>query len=170
VVPITFVYYLFSNSLIGALLAAVIMMITGFLFSGVGGWLVGLVGGSNQPIPGLALSTLIVAALVMVGIGVVGLSGVAAVLAVAAVVCCATAMAGDMIQDLKVGHLIGGTPWKMEVAEVISTVIVSFVLVFPIINFSRRQHRSQRNRNWRHRASCAASRTDGATRHRNCWR
>ena len=133
VVPITFVYYLFSNSLIGALLAAVIMMITGFLFSGVGGWLVGLVGGSNQPIPGLALSTLIVAALVMVGIGVVGLSGVAAVLAVAAVVCCATAMAGDMIQDLKVGHLIGGTPWKMEVAEVISTVIVSFVLVFPII-------------------------------------
>ncbi len=63
----------------------------------------------------------------------VGLKGVAAVLAVAAVVCCATAMAGDMIQDLKVGHLIGGTPWKMEVAEIISTVVVSFVLVFPII-------------------------------------
>ena len=169
-VPITFVYYLFSNSLIGALLAAVIMMITGFLFSGVGGWLVGLVGGSNQPIPGLALSTLIVAALVMVGIGVVGLSGVAAVLAVAAVVCCATAMAGDMIQDLKVGHLIGGTPWKMEVAEVISTVIVSFVQVFPIIIL--------------HEGNIAAggigigdtalpapqARTDGATRHRNCWR
>ncbi len=129
----TLVYYIFSDSLLGALLAAVIMTITGFLFAGVGGWLVGLVGGSNQPISGLALSTLIVAALVMVSIGVVGLGGVAAVLAVAAVVCCATAMAGDMIQDLKVGHLIGGTPWKMEVAEVISTVVVSFVLIFPII-------------------------------------
>ncbi len=133
VVPITLVYYYFSHSLAGALIAALIMTVTGFLFAGVGGWLVGLVGGSNQPISGLALSTLIVAAVVMVAIGVVGLSGVAAVLAVAAVVCCATAMAGDMIQDLKVGHLIGGTPWKMEVAEIISTVAVSFVLVFPII-------------------------------------
>ncbi|MFQ5676449.1 MAG: OPT family oligopeptide transporter, partial [bacterium] len=133
VIPITMVYYFFSGSLVAALIAAVIMTITGFLFAGVGGWLVGLVGGSNQPISGLALSTLIVAALVMVSIGVVGLGGVAAVLAVAAVVCCATSMAGDMIQDLKVGHLIGGTPWKMEVAEVISTVVVSFVLIFPII-------------------------------------
>ncbi len=133
VVPMTLVYYMFTHSFAGALIAAVIMTITGFLFAGVGGWLVGLVGGSNQPISGLALSTLIVSALVMVMIGVVGLSGVAAVLAVAAVVCCATAMAGDMIQDLKVGHLIGGTPWRMEVAEIISTVIVSFVLVFPII-------------------------------------
>lgn len=133
IVPITLVYYLFSHSLGGALIAAVIMTITGFLFAGVGGWLVGLVGGSNQPISGLALSTLIVSAVVMVAIGVVGLSGVAAVLAVAAVVCCATSMAGDMIQDLKVGHLIGGTPWKMEVAEVISTVVVSFVLIFPIV-------------------------------------
>ncbi len=133
VIPMTFVYYLFSDSIAGALIAAVIMTITGFLFAGVGGWLVGLVGGSNQPISGLALSTLIVSALVMVAIGVVGLSGVAAVLAVAAVVCCATAVAGDMIQDLKVGHLIGGTPWKMEVAEIISTIVVSFVLIFPII-------------------------------------
>lgn len=129
----TFVYYIFSDSLAGALLAAISMTVTGFLFAGVGGWLVGLVGGSNQLISGLALSTLIIAALLMVGIGVVGLKGVAAVLAVAGVVCCATAMAGDMIQDLKVGHLIGGTPWKMEVAEIISTVVVSFVLVFPII-------------------------------------
>ncbi len=133
IIPITLIYYYFSDSLLGALLAAGIMTVTGFLFAGVGGWLVGLVGGSNQPISGLALSTLIVAAVVMVAIGVVGLSGVAAVLAVAAVVCCATAMAGDMIQDLKVGYLIGGTPWKMEVAEIISTVVVSFVLVFPII-------------------------------------
>ncbi|MFQ6114135.1 MAG: OPT family oligopeptide transporter [bacterium] len=133
VVPITLIYYYFSGSFWGALAAAAIMTVTGFLFSGVGGWLVGLVGGSNQPISGLALSTLIVAAIVMVAIGVVGLSGVAAVLAVAAVVCCATAMAGDMIQDLKVGQLLGGTPWKMEVAEIVSTVVVSFVLIFPII-------------------------------------
>lgn len=133
ILPITGLYYYFTQNLLGALIAALIMTVTGFLFAGVGGWLVGLVGGSNQPISGLALSTLIVAALVMLAIGVSGSPGVAAVLAVAAVVCCATSMSGDMIQDLKVGQLIGGTPWRMEIAEVIGTVVVSFVLIFPII-------------------------------------
>jgi putative OPT family oligopeptide transporter len=133
VVPMTAIYYHFSRTGVGAAVSAVVMLVTGFLFSAVGGYLVGLVGGSNQPISGLTLSTLIIAALLMVGFGVTGLAGVGAVLAVAAVVCCACAVAGDMIQDLKIGHLLGGTPWKMEVAELVSTVVVSFVLVFPII-------------------------------------
>jgi putative OPT family oligopeptide transporter len=133
VIPVTLIYYHFTHNLLGALVAAVVMTLTGFLFSAVGGWLVGLVGGSNQPISGLTLSTLIVAALLMVWIGVTGLPGIGAVLAVAAVVCCASAMAGDMIQDLKVGQLIGGTPRNMEIAEILSTVVVSFVLVFPIM-------------------------------------
>ncbi len=132
-VPITLVYYHFTHDVTGSLVAAAVMMVTGFLFSGVGGWLVGLVGGSNQPISGLALSALIVAALVMVAIGVTGLPGVAAVLAVAAVACCATSMAGSMIQDLKVGHLVGGTPWRMEIAAIIATAAVAFFLVVPII-------------------------------------
>lgn len=133
ILPISLLYYHFSGNLIGAVVSAVVMTLTGFLFSAVGGWLVGLVGGSNQPISGLTLSTLIIAALLMVWAGVTGLPGVGAVLGVAAVVCCASSMAGDMIQDLKVGQLVGGTPWRMEVAEIISTVVVSFVLVFPII-------------------------------------
>jgi putative OPT family oligopeptide transporter len=109
------------------------MMATGFLFSAVGGYLVGLVGNSNQPVSGLALSTLIIAALLMVGFGVTGLAGVGAVLGVAAVVCCAVCVSGSLIQDLKVGHALGGTPWRMEVAEIISTIAVSFVLVWPIV-------------------------------------
>ncbi len=133
VVPMTLIYYHFTQNLLGALAAALIMTLTGFLFSAVGGWLVGLVGGSNQPISGLTLSTLIIAALTMVGIGVTGLPGIGAVLGVSAVVCCASAMAGDMIQDLKVGQLVGGSPRKMEIAELISTVVVAFVLVFPIM-------------------------------------
>jgi putative OPT family oligopeptide transporter len=133
VIPMTLIYYHFTQNLMGALMAAVVMLLTGFLFSAVGGWLVGLVGGSNQPISGLTLSTLIVAALMMVWIGVTGLPGIGAVLGVSAVVCCASAMAGDMIQDLKVGQLVGGSPYKMEIAELISTMIVAFVLVFPIM-------------------------------------
>jgi putative OPT family oligopeptide transporter len=128
-----FIYYHFSHSLVGALVAAVVMLVLGFLFSAVGGYLVGLVGGSNQPISGLALSTLIVAALLMVGFGVTGIAGVGAVLGVAAVVCCACAVSGDMIQDLKVGQLLGGSPRAMQIAELISTVVIAFFLVLPMI-------------------------------------
>lgn len=133
VLPMTWIYWHFSRSLVGAAVAAVVMLVLGFLFSAVGGYLVGLVGGSNQPISGLALSTLIVAALLMVSFGVTGLAGVGAVIGVAAVVCCACAVSGDMIQDLKVGQILGGTPRSMEIAQIISTIVVAFVLVFPII-------------------------------------
>ena len=133
IIPMTALYWYFTSSLIGAVVAALVMAVTGFLFAAVGGYLVGLIGGSNQPISGLALSTLIIAALLMVMFGITGAGGVAAVLGVAAVVCCASSMAGDMVQDLKVGHILGGTPWKMEVAEMISTVLVAFVLIWPMI-------------------------------------
>jgi len=132
-VPVAFIFHHFSGSVTGALVAAVVMMATGFLFSAVGGYLVGLVGSSNQPVSGLALSTLILSALLMVGFGVTGLAGVAAVLGVAAVVCSAICVSGSLIQDLKVGHILGGTPWKMQVAEIVATVVTSFVLVFPIV-------------------------------------
>jgi len=128
-----FLYYYFCGSILGAIVATIVMIITAFLFAAVGGWLVGLVGNSNQPVSGLTLSTLIIAAVVMLAVGVKGLPGIAATLGVAAVVCCVACMAGDMIQDLKVGQLVGGTPWKMEVGELIGTIIVAFVLIFPII-------------------------------------
>ena len=109
------------------------MTITGFLLSAIGGYLVGLVGSSNQPLSGLTLAALIIAALVMLTIGVTGLSGVAAVLGVAAVVCVACSVSGSLIQDLKAGHLLGGTPWKMEVVEIISVILLAFFLMGPII-------------------------------------
>jgi putative OPT family oligopeptide transporter len=133
VVPITLIYYYFSESVVGAAVAAVVMVVAGFLFSAVGGYLVGLVGGSNQPVSGLALSALLLAAVLMVGFGVRGLHGVAAVLAVAAVVCCAVCVSGSLIQDLKIGQILGATPWKMQVAEIVATVVTAFVLVFPIV-------------------------------------
>ncbi|MGH7598428.1 MAG: OPT family oligopeptide transporter, partial [bacterium] len=132
-IPMAVLYYYFSQSLIGAIVSTVVMLLLGFLLSAVGGYLVGLIGGSNQPISGLTLSTLIIAALLMVLFGVKGVQGVGAVLGVAAVVCCACAISGDMIQDLKIGQLLGGTPRRMEIAEIIAVIAVSFVLVFPIM-------------------------------------
>ncbi len=131
--PMTWLYYRFTDHLAGAVVAAAVMLVLGFLLSAVGGYLVGLVGGSNQPVSGLTLSALILAALLMVAFGVTGLAGVGAVLGVAAVVCCAICVSGSLIQDLKVGHLLGGTPRRMEIAEIVATVTTSFVLVFPML-------------------------------------
>jgi len=132
-IPITAIYYYFTRGIGAAIIAAVIMTVTGFFLSAIGGYLVGLVGSSNQPLSGLTLAALILAALVMISIGVKGLSGVAAVLGVAAVVCVACSVSGSLIQDLKAGHLLGGTPWKMELVEIISVILLAFFLMGPII-------------------------------------
>ncbi len=66
-------------------------------------------------------------------LGVTDIRGVAGVLGVAGVVCCAAAIAGDMMQDLKVGHILGGTPWKMEIGELVGVVFSALVLTLPLI-------------------------------------
>jgi putative OPT family oligopeptide transporter len=131
-IPLFFLYYYFSDSLPGSISLTVLMIILGFLFAAVAGYLVGVVGSSNNPISGLTLSSLLIAALLMVFIGVKGNAGIAAVLGVAGVVCCAAGIAGDMMQDLKVGHLLGGTPWRMEIGEIIGVIVASLVLAFPM--------------------------------------
>ncbi len=131
-VPLFFLYLHFSGSFFGSILLAVLMIILGFFFAAVAGYLVGVVGSSNNPISGLTLSSLLIAAVLMVLIGVTGPPGVAAVLGVAGVVCCAAGISGDMMQDLKVGHILGGTPWKMELGEIIGVIIASLLLAFPM--------------------------------------
>ena len=132
-VPIAFIYFFFTGGWFPAIVAALIMSVTGFLLAAVGGYLVGLVGSSNQPLSGLTLSALLIAALLMVTIGVTGIAGVAAVLGVAAVVCVACSVSGSLIQDLKAGHLLGGTPWKMQVVEILAVIVLAFFLMGPII-------------------------------------
>ena len=131
--PLLGLYWFFSGSIPGAILLTVVMVILGFLFAAVAGYLVGLLGSSNNPISGLTLSTLLIAAILMVGIGVTGPAGILGVLGVAGVVCCAAGVAGDMLQDLKVGHILGGTPWKMEVGEIIGVIVAALVLILPMI-------------------------------------
>ena len=69
----------------------------------------------------------------MVLLGVTDVRGVAGVLGVAGVVCCAAGIAGDMMQDLKVGHILGGTPWRMQVGEIIGVIFAAFVLALPLM-------------------------------------
>lgn len=132
-IPLFFLYLYFSGSIAGSILLTVVMVILGFLFAAVAAYLVGLLGSSNNPISGLTLSTLLIAAVLMVMIGVTGNLGIMGVLGVAGVVCCAAGIAGDMIQDLKVGHILGGTPWKMEIGEIIGVICAALVLIGPMI-------------------------------------
>lgn len=124
----------------GSLVAAGVMIILGFFFAAVSGNLVGMIGSSNNPVSGLTLCTLVVAALLMVALGVSGVGGVAAVLGVAAVVCVSSAVAGEMLQDLKVGHILGGTPAKMQIGDMLGVIVASLVLFVPLAVLDRAYH------------------------------
>jgi putative OPT family oligopeptide transporter len=116
-----------------AILAAVVMIVVGFFFATVSGNLVGFIGSSNNPVSGLTLSTLLIAALLMVSLGVSGGKGVAVVLGVAAVVCVSSSVAGELLQDFKVGYILGGTPQKIQIAELIAVVVASLVMYWPLM-------------------------------------
>src|SRR5450631_1775143 len=131
-VSMIFLYRSYADSWTAGIVAAIVMIIVGFFFAAVSGNLVGLIGSSNNPISGLTLATLIIAALLMVLIGVSGMHGIAAVLGVAAVVCVSSAVAGEMLQDLKVGHILGGTPSKMQIGDMLGIVVASLVLFLPL--------------------------------------
>jgi putative OPT family oligopeptide transporter len=142
-------YYYFINSagglssskvIAGSLVAAGVMVIVGFFFAAVSGNLVGMIGSSNNPVSGLTLCTLVIAALLMVTLGVSGTGGVAAVLGVAAVVCVSSAVAGEMLQDLKVGHILGGTPAKMQIGDLFGIMVASLVLFFPLAVLDKAYH------------------------------
>ena len=125
-------YYFFSGSVGAALVAATVMIVVGFVFATVSGSLVGQIGSSNNPISGLTLSTLIIAALLMVAMGFTGINGVAVVLGVAAVVCVSSAVAGELLQDFKVGYILGGTPRTIQVVELVAVLVSSLVMFIPL--------------------------------------
>jgi putative OPT family oligopeptide transporter len=129
-----------SQVITASVVAALVMIVLGFFFAAVSGNLVGLIGSSNNPVSGLTLCTLVIAALLMVALGVSGTGGVAAVLGVAAVVCVSSAVAGEMLQDLKVGHILGGTPSKMQIGDLFGVVVASLVLFFPLAVLDKAYH------------------------------
>lgn len=126
-------YIYFAQNVVAGVVAAVVMLILGFFFATVSGSLCGFIGSSNNPVSGLTISTLIIAALLMVALGVSGTGGVAAVLGVAAVVCVSSAVAGELLQDFKVGYILGGTPRSIQIAELIAVVVASLVMYFPLV-------------------------------------
>jgi OPT family oligopeptide transporter len=131
-------YFVFKTQLFPAIVAATALILLAFFFAAISGYLVGIMGSSNNPISGLTLTALVVTALILVAIGVNShTGGVAAVLGVAAIVCVSAAVAGEMLQDLKAGHILGGTPWKMQIGDIIGVVLAGAVM-FIVLDFLNR--------------------------------
>ncbi len=160
-------YIYLSHQVLGGIVAAIVMLIIAFFFAAVSGYLVGTIGSTNNPISGLTLTTLIIAALLMVSLGVSGPGGVAVVLGVAAVGCVSSAVAGELLQDFKVGWFLGGTPRRIQMAELIAVVVASAAMYWPLYILQAANIKERRNRIWRSQAFRAASRTDGHSSARN---
>ena len=112
-----------------AVLITIIMMVFGFFFSAVAAYMAGVVGSSNNPISGVTVATVLFASLLLLAIlGAGSLQGAAAAIMVGAVVCNAAAIGGDNLQDLKTGHIVGATPWKQQIMQVIGVLSAAIVL------------------------------------------
>ena len=125
---IFFVFNWFSQSPMAAVIAALVMLVLGFIFAAVSGYLVGIIGVSSNPTSGLTVTVLIAVAFLMVVLGLQGATGIAAVLGVAAFTCVSVSVAGEMMQDLKAGHILGCTPWRMQVGDILGVTAASLVM------------------------------------------
>eukprot|EP00928_Gymnodinium_smaydae_P019809 TRINITY_DN17625_c0_g3_i2.p1 TRINITY_DN17625_c0_g3~~TRINITY_DN17625_c0_g3_i2.p1 ORF type:complete len:676 (+),score=113.28 TRINITY_DN17625_c0_g3_i2:42-2030(+) len=110
-----------------------LMLVAAFLFSAVAAYMAGLVGSSNNPISGITISSILVCSLILYSIlgTEAAESGASAAIVIGSMVCCAAAIGGDNMQDLKCGRLVGATPWKQQVSQIIG--VVSGALVVPLV-------------------------------------
>ncbi|MEO1253724.1 MAG: oligopeptide transporter, OPT family [Bacteroidota bacterium] len=110
-----------------------IMVVAGFLFSAVAGYMAGLVGSSNNPISGVTIATILSASLLLLTLmGTENeLAGAAGAILIGAVVCCAAAIAGDNMQDLKAGHILGATPFKQQIMQMVG--VIAGALAIPLV-------------------------------------
>jgi putative OPT family oligopeptide transporter len=122
------IFAYFTGEVAPAATAAVVMLFLGFIFAAVSGYLVGIIGVSNNPTSGLTVSVLIVVAFIMLAFGLTGEAAIAAVLGIAAFTCTSVSVAGEMMQDLKAGHILGCTPWKMQIGDLFGITAAASVM------------------------------------------
>lgn len=136
VVPLFALFYMvldgFSDQILIAAVMTVLMLVFGFIFSSVAGYMAGLVGSSNNPISGVTIATVIISALILLQLmgneGPAAILGPIAVIYLAGLICSAAAIAGDNMQDLKCGHIVGATPWRQQLFQVIGVTAAAMVI------------------------------------------
>jgi len=133
-IPLAILYYSIVGSVSVGAAMSVIMVVAGFLFCSVSAYMAGLVGSSNNPVSGITIATILFAALVLLAfLGKTSTIGPVAAVMIGAVVCCAACVAGDNLQDLKAGYLVGATPWRQQVMLAIGSISCAMVMA-PTLN------------------------------------
>ena len=128
-VPISLTYFGIIGSWSSAVILSFVMLIFGFLFSAVAAYMAGVVGSSNNPISGVTIATILFSSLLIISFFDIDSSkGAAAAILIGAVVCCAAAIGGDNLQDLKTGNIVGATPWKQQLMQLVGVVSAALTL------------------------------------------
>lgn len=122
------VYAIMTKSVATTAITGIAMFVLAFFFVAVASYIVGLVGSSNSPVSGMTICTVLLTAGLLLILGYTGVTGMLATLGVAGVVCCAACTAGDICQDLKIGHILGATPKKIQIGELIGVMIPAFII------------------------------------------
>jgi putative OPT family oligopeptide transporter len=134
VVPLAFLYQAIVGQWTVSIPMTIIMIVTGFLFVSVSAYLAGLVGSSNNPVSGITIATILFASVVlMLLLGRDSPIGAVAAIMIGAVVCCAAAVGGDNLQDLKAGYIVGATPWKQQLMLAIGAFSCALIMA-PVLN------------------------------------
>ena len=128
-IPISLTYFGIIGSWTSAIILSFVMAIFGFLFSAVAAYMAGVVGSSNNPISGVTIATILFSSLLIITFFDVDSSkGAAAAILIGAVVCCAAAIGGDNLQDLKTGNIVGATPWKQQIMQLVGVISAALTL------------------------------------------
>ena len=131
-IPVFLVYMWISQNLLVSGIMAVFAILFAFIASAIAGYMAGLVGSSNNPTSGVTVSILLITSLILLGLGFSGTSSYGVALLIAAVIACCAAISGDVIQSMTAGQMIGATPWKQQLAELIGICAAAPVLAFVI--------------------------------------
>ncbi len=132
--PLWALYQFIVDDVVVSLTMAIIMILAGFLFCSVSAYMAGLVGSSNNPVSGITIATILFAAVVLLALlGKDAAIGPVAAVMIGAVVCCAACVAGDNLQDLKAGYIVGATPWRQQTMLAIGSISCALVMA-PTLN------------------------------------
>ena len=128
IIPTFIIYAWVSHMYAISAFMAVLLVFTAFIASAIAGYMAGLLGSSNNPISGVTVAVLLFVSIIMLAFGATGLAGMTIVILMAAVVCCAGAISGDVLQSLAAGEMIGSTPYRQQLAEIFGILAAAPVL------------------------------------------
>ncbi len=128
VIPTFVIYAWVSQMYVISAFMAILLVIAAFMASAIAGYMAGLLGSSNNPISGVTVAVLLFVSIIMLAFGVTGLAGMTIVILMAAVVCCAGAISGDVLQSMAAGEMIGSTPYRQQLAEIFGIIAAAPVL------------------------------------------